>query len=309
MKHKTLLTTTILVLIACSLIMRDGLIFLVSLLMAGVIWGMICYFRTGVLKMTRWAKNHPHKAQGLIFLLQLLLMVLGLFVGNNINELGYAFSKSTAFIFFAIIVAGFVIVPFLPKRSNLVLPIELAKNRLAYLGIILSSFFIMVLFGNRVGDIYPDSPVTHALNKIDRAVFPQDNLDETDVHAPTPEAVAVAFAAYTSSTNETINPSKGNFKSSKEELKAARKAIKLEKKKARLMKLITKYRHAFNGMSAGVATLLIILLLIPACAGICLVFSGGGAGAVIGGIALLGLSIFGIFKIANRNKTKNAEST
>jgi len=271
--------------------------------------------------MTRWAKAKPVKAQVLITVLQLALMALGIFLGNNLKELGYEFSNTTAFVFTAIIVIGFIYVPFLPKRNTIALPKVVNRQRFAFMSIALSSFVMMVLFGNKLQDTYPNSPITMVVKAIDQAIF-TDNSNQADLYDTTsdvvysenyeqastdkPSAKAV-FASLIVNESETIIPPSDLKKNSKANLKADKKIKKFEKKKARLTSLLKKHRLGFAGMSAGLAVVLIILLCIPLCAGICLILSGGSAGAILGGIALTGASIFGIIKVAKSSRKSKEE--
>lgn len=271
--------------------------------------------------MTRWSKANPRKAQLLITGLQIVLLPLGIIVGNNLKELGYEFSNTTSLVFGTIILLGFFYVPFLPQRKTIVLPSHLNRQRFAFMSIALSSFVMMILFGNSLQDKYPNSSITKAVKAIDQAIFPDNSILNTDSydivstpvrnehynHTITGETSAYAvFASFTVSDNETILPPSDYKKDYNASLKADKKAKKFEKKKARLIKLIKKHRLAFAGMSAGLAILLIILLSFPLCAGICLIVSGGGAGSILGGIALIAASIFGIIKVAKATR-KNKE--
>ncbi len=319
MRKKILFTTMIfLVVAACTIFISDGLTYLVTFLMGLVIMSTIHRNRSRVTKMTRWAKANPKKAQVFIIVVQIALMVLGIFAGNNFKELGYEFSNTTAYVFCIIIAVSFSTINFLPKRSTIAMPIEVNRNRLAYLGITLSSFVIMVLFGNRIGDIYPNSPITHTIKAIDQAIFPDDNMLTANVNDAaiepnyvinykqtlTDESSAKAvFASLTISDNETIKLPTESNKTTKANLKAEKKAIRMEKKKARLMNHLKNRMAAAGGIGVG-AILLIILLVLTSCAGICLIISGGGAGAVAGGVAVLGLSIFGIVKLVKGKKQK-----
>jgi hypothetical protein len=249
-------------------------------------------------------------------------MALGIFAGNNFKELGYEFSDTTAYVFSTISVIGFLSVPFLPKRSTIAIPSVVNRHRLAYMGIALSSFVMMVVFGNRMGDNYPNSPITHAVRAIDQAIFPDNSIGVYFYDAASepvysknydlaltkePSTMAV-FAAVTILDNETITSPTDLKKENKAKIKAEKRLHKLEKKKARLINRLEKSRLALAAISGAAAVILIILLLAPLCAGICLIagaFSNVTVGSVILGLILVGGSIFGIIKIANRNKRKN----
>jgi len=313
----------VLAIITCTIFISDGLTYLVASLMALAIMATIQRKRSWVIKMTRWGKANPHKAQVLITVLQIALLALGIIAGYNFKKIGYELSDTTAFVFSTIIVIGFLSVPFLPKRSTIAIPKEVNKHRLAFMGIALSSFVMMVLFGNRIEVVYPTSPITQAVKSIDGAIFlgyshlyadPNDftsdpvnseNYDQVLTDEPSTMAV---FAAFTTYDKETITPPTELKKESRAELKAEKKANRLEKKKARMINRLEKYRLAFAaGLSVG-AVLLIILLCVTLCGGICLIIggiSGGSAGLIPLGAIVAGGSIFGIVKIAKRNKRKN----
>lgn len=313
----------ILAIITCTIFISDGLTYLVASLMALAIMGTIQQKRSWAMKMTRWGKANPHKAQVLVTVLQIALMALGIIAGYNIKKIGYELSDTTAFVFSTLIVTGFLSVRFLPKRSTIAIPSKVNKHRLVFMGIALSSFVIMVLFGNRIEVMYPNSPITQAVKSIDHAIFPDnsylyadpndfasdpvnsENYDQALFDEPSTKAV---FAAFTTSDKETITPPTELKKESRAKLKAEKKANRLEKKKARMMKRLEIYRLAFAaGLSVG-AILLIILLVGTTCAGICLIIggiSGGGAGLIPIGALVAGGSIWGIIKIDKGNKRKN----
>ncbi|MEP6700703.1 MAG: hypothetical protein ABJA85_05285, partial [Bacteroidota bacterium] len=160
-KNIVLPATIVLIIIACTIFIRDGLTYLVASLMALIVVTIIHLNRSRVMKMTRWAKANPRKTQVFIIVAQIVLMALGIFAGNNFKELGYELSDTTAYVFSALIAIGFASVHFLPRQKAIAIPQVVNKNRLVYLGIALSSFVMMVFFGNRIGDIYPNSPITH----------------------------------------------------------------------------------------------------------------------------------------------------
>ncbi len=317
-KNKVLPAIIVLLIIACTIFISDGLTYLVVSLMALMIIGIVQGNRSRAMKMTRWAKANPRKTQVFIIVVQIVLMVLGIFAGNNFKELGYELSDTTAYVFSALIVIGFASVHFQPRQKTIAIPQVVNKDRLAYLCIALSSFVMMVLFGNRIGDIYPNSPITHTIKAIDQVIFPDDNtltarLNEATIEPDysndhkqvltdksSAKVVFASFAMRDNETNELLTESK---KTTKANLKAEKKASKLEKKKARLINHLKNRMVAAGGIGVG-AVLLIILLVITSCAGICLIALGSGAGAVIGGILVLGLSVFGIVKVAKRKKPK-----
>ena len=329
-KNVIVIAMIVLAIIACTIFISDGLTYFITSLMALAIMGTIHCNPSRVIKITRWAKANPKKTQVFITVLQLTLMALGIFVGNNFKELGYKLSDTTAYVFTAIIVIGFLSVPFLPKRDTIAIPKKLNRHRLAFMGIALSSFVMMVLLGNRIGDHYPNSPITRAVRAVDQAIFPVNSslYEYSDDAALEPvysekyklaltdeSATKAVFAANTIYDKETIKPPTYSKKEGRAKTKTEKKVHRLEKKVARMTKLLEKYRHALAaGASAG-AILLIILLVILTCAGICLVIGGivavGGGEALLGLLAILGgtfitwESIRGIRGINKRDKQNN----
>lgn len=323
MKKNILLSALIvLIILSCTLFISDGLTYLVTSLMAFAIIGIIGRNRSWVMKMTRWGKANPHKAQLFIAVIQIILLVFGLIAGYNFKKLGYEFSGASVFIFSTVMVAGFLSVHFLPKRSTIAIPAEVNKNRLIFVAIALSTFVLTVITGNRIGDMYPNSPITQSLEAIDQAMFPDniiqyeeqsDNtseqiIDEKDNQALTANSSSmVVFASF---ENETVEPNAFSKEENKEKLRAEKKEKKLEKRKARMMKRIEKLRAAFaGGISAG-AIILIVLLAITFCAGVCLFIAGfsGSAGLIPLGAVIAGGSVWGIVKIAKGSKRKNNTS-
>jgi hypothetical protein len=274
------------------------------------------------MKLTRWGKANPRKAQAFIAVLQIILLVFGLIAGYNFKKLGYEFSDASVFIFSTVMVAGFLSVHFLPKRNTIAIPAEVNKNRLIFMSIALSSFVLTVITGNRIGDMYPNSPITHSLKAIDQAMFSDDAIqyeEQSDITSeqiidekhqqalPTKSSSMVVFASF---ENETVEPNAFSKKENREKLRAEKKEKKLEKRKARMVKRLEKLRAAFaGGISAG-AVILIILLVITFCAGVCLFIAGfsGSAALIPVGAIIAGGSIWGIIKIANGNKRKNNTS-
>ncbi|MEO8764234.1 MAG: hypothetical protein ABI416_08100 [Ginsengibacter sp.] len=315
MKKDTILAALmVLTIIACTIFISDGLTWLITPLMALTIGGIIHYNRQKVMKMTRWAKANPGKAQVFITVAQIALMALGIFAGNNLKEIGYEFSNTTAYVFGTIIVIGFLSVPFLPKRNAITIPKVVNRRRLAYLGITLSSFVMMAVFGNRLESDYPDSSLTYAVRAIDNVIFQDKSLsrngeeeaaepayDRNERQALTGGSSNIAVSvAYTIYDKETITP----YTLSKKDLrKAERKIKRFERNKQKMMELLNK-RLAMEGVTGVAAVLLIILLVITTCAGICLMILGATAGSVILGALIAGGSIFGIVKIAQGKKRK-----
>ena len=333
MKKKTILTVMIvLAIVACTLFISDGLTYLVASLMALAIMGTIQHNKSLVMKMTRWGKANPHKAQVLITVLQIALMAIGIIAGYNFKQLGYELSNTTAFVFSSIIVTGFLFVPFLPKRKTIAITKEVNRQRFAFMGIALSSFVMMVLFGNRIEDQFPSSPITQTVKAIDQAIFPDNSNQyqqlDNEVSIPvysndykqtlTNElSSAVVYASYSTTENVTIIPLNDTKKEPKANLKAEKKAKKFEKKKTRLTNLLKKHRLSLAAGLTGGAVLLIILLVIATCAGACLI-AGGVAGLINGELlGILGilagagigwLSIKGIGKVAKKDRQKTEQN-
>lgn len=157
----------VLAILSCTIFVSDGLTYLIVSLMAFAIVAIIGRNRSWVMKMTRWGKANPHKAQVFITVLQIALMVFGITSGYNLKKLGYELSDLTAVVFSSIMVLCFFSVRFLPKRSTIAIPAEVKKNRLFFIGIALSSYVLMVLTGNRIGDNYPDATITRTLEAFD----------------------------------------------------------------------------------------------------------------------------------------------
>jgi hypothetical protein len=322
MKRSRIFTAMIvLVIIACSILLRQGMVYLVASLMAIVIMGAIYRNRSWGMKITRWAKSNPRKTQGLITLLQIALTAMGIIAGNNFKELGFKFSNTTAYVFGTLMVIGYLSVPFLNTRSTIAIPKVVNRHRLFYMCIALSSFVMTVYTGNRIADIFPHSPVSHAIETIDQYIFPDNSVLLTDIKDVALDPAntndqknqlidetsgLVVFASYILPDNETIAPPTELKKESKANLKAQKKAMKLEKKKARLIHRFEKHRMTLAAGLTGGAIVLIILLILLTCAGACLVVGGiialvdgtaGGILAILAGLFLGWLAIRGIIKI------------
>jgi hypothetical protein len=326
MKKKLILSVVIvLAIIASTLFLRGGLTYFITSLMALVIMGTIYMNRSGAMKMTRWAKANPKKTQFLIAGMHLMLLVMGIFAGYNLKELGYELPGTATYVFSAIIIISYLSVDFLPKRRTIAIPQEVNRQRLAYMGIALSSFVMMVLFGNKLQDKYPNSLIADTVRSIDQTIFPENNtefeyLSDTALEpgfsknyeqASGDESTSmVIFASF---ENETILPPPDLKKQSKANLKAEKKAKKFEKKKTRLMNQLGKKRMSLAaGLTTG-AVLLIILLVLAACTGACLIVGGVAAlidGELLGILAILAgagigyLSIKGIGNVSRKDKEK-----
>lgn len=309
MKKSVLILVIIFLEIIACIFLNDGWIYLMSSLMALAVISTITSSRRWVMKITRWAKENSLKAQVLITVLQLALLSLAIMAGYNFKKLGYEFSNTTPFVFSAIMVFGFLSVPFLPKRRMIAIPKEVNRHRLAFMSIALSSFVLMVVFGNRIEESYPNSLITRTVTEIDEAIFPTNcNVFEHSgdiVSEPVyPQNLDPA------STNETSGVAVFASFSGKEKATASeKKASRLEKKQLKMMKRLEKYRLAFaGGISVG-AVLLIIFLVPVLCAGICLIIFGIsgeiGAGYILLGALVAGGSVWGMIKAAKGSKRKN----
>ena len=73
-KNIILISFAILVVLACTILISDGLTYFVSFLMAISIIGGIKANKRWVMKMTRWAKANPKKAQVFISVIQIALL-------------------------------------------------------------------------------------------------------------------------------------------------------------------------------------------------------------------------------------------
>ncbi len=309
------------IIIACIIFISDGLTYLITSLMAIAIIAAVQRNRARAMKITRWAKASPLKAQLLITVIQILLMIFGIIAGYNLKKLGYELSGTTAFVFSTMMVTGFLSVHFLPKRSTIAIPREVNKHRLVFVGIALSSFVLMVMTGNRIGEMYPNSFITHALEATDQAIFPDNStqyadrndvalepvISENSVQALTANSTSLAvYASLATNENETVEPPTYSKKESREKFKAEKKANRLEQKKARMLKRFEK-RLALAGVLTAGAIVLIVLLSLTLCGGICLIIAGfsGSAALIPLGAVVAGGSIWGIIKITKGNKRKN----
>lgn len=298
--HISLVATAV---VASIILLKDGLTYLIITLMALTILGAIRVNKSGVMKMTRWAKVNPKKAQWLITGLQLVLMGLGVITGKNLKELGYQFSDITTYLFIAITIIGFLSVPFWPKRNTIAMPKQVDRQRLAYLGISLSSLVMTAQIGNRIGDFYPNSPITHAIEIIDQSIFsdhitnslgynqePSVQFNQKESTQATTGGLAV-FAVFTIDPGQGIKtidqsvlpdnitspPSMNKAPTTKKEIRKANKDLR-------------KYRRAALAASSAGSGIAIFFLVILVCVGVCLF--AGGIGALSGGEVALG--IFGI---------------
>ncbi len=323
MKKNTILSVSlILVIIACTIFISDGLTYLITSLMALTIVVIINLNRQRIMKLTRWAKANPRRAQVFITILQIALMALGIFAGYNSKELGYEFSEATPYVFGTITALGFLSVPFLPRRNTIAIPAVVNRHRLIYISITLSSFVLMTVFGNRMKSSYPDSLLTHAVSAIDKAIFtdnstpadPGDEALEPAFERNYEQALAegssgnlAVFAVFTIPGKETITSSTLSKKEAREKLKTEKKAYRLEKRKTRMMNLLIKHRLALEAGTTILAVLLIILLIGTTCAGICLIigaFGDAGVGSVLLGAVITAGSVWGIIATGKMFKRK-----
>jgi hypothetical protein len=297
------------------LFLLGGPVYLVTSLIALIIISILQFNKSGVLKMTRWANANTAKAQIFITFLQLILLSVGIYAGYNFKNLGIEFSNSTVLIFGLIIFVSFLLIPFLPKRRMIVLPGNVSRNRLAYVLIALSSFVLMVITGNRLDDKYPKSIVTNTVKEFDNSLFPvetpiyvnHDNIDY-NINLASEGSVNAKFVSHL--YNEKATPPDVLKKDLLLKLKAEKKAEKLEKKNEKKLKRVEKYRKLLAaGLTAG-AIILIILLGVLTCAGICMIIAGfsGSAGLIPLGILVAGGSIFGIVKISQGGRRTTPEN-
>lgn len=325
MKKNTILSVSlVLAIIACTIFISDGLTYLIVSLMALTILVIISLNRRRVIKLTRWAKANPGRAQVFITILQIVLMALGIFAGYNLREMGYEFSNATAYIFSTVIITGFLSIPFLPKRNIIAIPTKVKRHRLAYTSIALSSFVMMAVFGNRVVSDYPNSTIANTVRSIDKVIFADisargyindadpDPVYDRNYGQPLADESSnsniAIFAAYTIYDKETITPSTLSKEEARAKLKAEKKAKRFERKKQKMVQLIFKKRPALVAAMGVGAVLLIVLLVITTCAGVCLIiggFAGGGVGYGLLGIVVAAASIFGIVKVSKGSKRKN----
>lgn len=148
-----------------------SLVTLVSILMAVSVVGLMQLFRKILLKFTRWAKANPRKTQALIAGIQVTLMATGILSGNNLKQLGYEISDSVFYVFGALTLLGFLVIPYRAKESDIALPKTVFRARLAFLVISISSLMLVVGFGNRVTEKYQGSVLANTVEQIDQSMF------------------------------------------------------------------------------------------------------------------------------------------
>jgi len=312
-KHLVLISVTIVFSLALTVFTKEGMIYLASALMATIV--IIALRNPGrrMMQFTRWAKANPRKTQVWITVVLVFLLSLGLAVGYDLMQLGYRFSDASALAFSLVMVVGFFSVPLFPKKNGITLPFVLNRYRLVYTCILIAAYALSVITGNRVQDKYPNSILTNVLASIDQKIFgPIEGIDEeqsllSDAGSVTAGNEGVVFAAFPSTElNESPSGEPAlSKKEAKAKLKELKKSEKLEKKQKRMMKRVEKWRKMFAAGGSGTSVLLIILLALGVCTGICLIvggFSGGGAWAVVLGAAVTAACIYGIVKVSKKRR-------
>jgi len=313
-KHLVLITATIVFSLALNAFTKEGLIYLATALMATIVIVALRNSGPRMMQVTRWAKANPRKTQVWITIVLVFLLSLGLVIGYDLMQLGYKFSDATALVFSLVMVIGFFSVPLLSKKNTITLPFTLNRYRVVYTAILVAAYALAVITGNRIEDKYPNSILTNVLASIDQKIFgPVDgSTDEeqfllSDAGNQVTGREAAVFAAFPSteinespSTEPTLSK-----KEAKAKLKELKKAEKLEKKQKRMMKRVEKWRKMFAAGGSGASVLLIILLALGVCTGICLIvagFSGGGAWAAVLGVAVTTACIYGIVKVSKKRR-------
>jgi hypothetical protein len=310
-KHLVLITATIVFSLALTAFTTEGTIYLATALMATIVILALRNSGPGMMKFTRWAKANPRKTQVWITVLLLFLLSLGMVVGYDMMQLGYKFSDATAAVFSLVMVAGFFSVPLFSKKNTITLPFTLNRYRLLYTAILIAAYALAVITGNRVEDKYPNSILANALASIDQRIFGPVNNSMDDEQFllsgagnPVTGNEAAVFAAFPS-TEISETPSTEPTLSKKEAKAKLKELKKAEKKQKRMMKRVEKWRKMFAAGGSGASVLLIILLVLGACTGVCLIiggFSGGGAWAVILGVAVTTACIYGIVKVSKKRR-------
>lgn len=307
MKLNNLLLAAFFSLLAMGAILIDEWTYLIAALIATIALAVVMNAKTFVMALTRWSKANPGKTQILIVMMQLILITLAIMIGKNLRELEIFISNRTAYLFSAIVIAGFLMVPFKMKPSLIAIPKAVDRQRIIFMGITLSSFMLVIMMGNRIGDFFPNSSVTLAIEKIDHMMyarrleaFAQLNKSSLGEYQPTQIAqpgvkLAVAPGKDYLNPNSILNAPI----ISKKDFRAAKKQFMKE------------LRTAETKNMCALAIVLIILLVITTCAGICLLIAGiagGSALAAIFGPIVAGASIYGIVKVAKwcrRDRTVN----
>src|SRR4030095_12172838 len=182
-KNVVLTSAVILFTLALATLTNEGLIYLSATFMAFTVIVDLRYFRPGI-KITRWAKANPRKAQMFITVLQVLILSLGLIVGYDLKQLGYTLSDTPGLVFASLMLTGFLSVRFFRKRDSIAIPVNLQRDRLAYTGIIIAAYAMTVIVGNRIEDKYPRSTLADVLRTIDAKIFLQGAAIDEEQHSP-----------------------------------------------------------------------------------------------------------------------------
>lgn len=304
MKKAILTFATLVFLIIVCIFLNDGWVYLLSSLMALPVIYLISGNRRWVTKITRWAKANSLKTQVLITFMQLALFSLAILAGHNFRQLGYDFAYTTPFTFSALMIVGFLFVPFLPKRRTIAIPQNVRKHRLAFLSITLSIFVLLVVFGNKIEEIYPNSLITRSVQQVDQAIFPVGSriYEDAGVISKPGEPGRIGHAIANKTSEGIVFAS---FPTEENPSASEKKVKKMEKKQLKMMKRLQKYRLAYAGGLSFGAVLLLMLLVLTSCAGICMILlAAGSIGTIALGALILGGSIWGmvqIFKGSKRN--------
>jgi hypothetical protein len=275
------------------------------MLMAAGVMAYLRLFRKQTAALTRWARQHPRWSQGLIAVIELLLLTIGLHMGYNLYKLDVTMPTASAYVFSVLLAAGFLSVHFLPKRGVFFLPSDVERHRLSYLCIALSSVVLMAFTGNKVPVHYPGSMADSALERVDRIIFPEALRAESALASNVSGAQRPSLASLEVPGRESMNL---DLNSSEKELKKAARKVEKEahkeaKKAAREAKREVRksYREAYSAGMCALAVFLIILLVATTCGGICLLIYGISEGSIAGivlGPVVTVLSIWAIAKVA-----------
>lgn len=313
MKNNNLLITAFFSVLALGVILfKDEMTYLLAALISIITMSALIHAKSLVITLTRWSKAHPRTTQFSIVVMQLLLIILGLVIGKNLRELEILMADGSIFVFSALLIGGFLLVPFRMKPTAIALPKEVERKRIGFMSITLSTFMLMILMGNRTADYYPSSPVTLAIDKIDHYIhakriesFTQlyyNSLSGYEPNQITTPIVKLAIVPVKDLSTTTILNAPDVMTPqqvfsppliTKKDFRNAKKQFMKEIRKADTKNL------------CGLAVILIILLAITSCAGICLIIGGfggfGSGGSVVAallGIVILSGSIYGITQAA-----------
>ncbi len=143
-------------------------------------------------KITRWAKANPKKTQGMIVGMQLPLLGLGVMNGYNLDQLGYEITPISTYLFGALMMTGFMMVPFIrPQNDTLVLPKTVNRHRLGYLSVTLASIMMSAGVGNNIAHSNYDTPVTQMVNTFDQSMFSNNHPIQVDTPNDNPTELKV----------------------------------------------------------------------------------------------------------------------